>query len=103
MGSADGGIVTVRITNGATGPTVQAVGRIMVAHHANGSMPAAAAEGTADTDWKQVDEFSPGVGNNATARRSFSFGPEVASVQVEITGHTGQAVTAEAIATTYTY
>ena len=98
----DGGIVTLRITNGGTGPTAQCEGRVLVAHKQS-SMPAAAAEGTADGDWKQVYAIGGGTTANASARGVFRFGPEVAYVEVEFTGNTGQAVTVEAHATTYTY
>lgn len=100
--SVDGGILTFRITNGATGPTVQAVARVLVAHK-DSAMPAAASEGTGDTDWKQVMEIGAGTVANASARGVFRFGPEVAYLEIEFTGNTGQAVTVEAHATTYTY
>jgi len=100
--AVDGGIVTFRITNGGTGPGVQAVARVLVAHK-GGSMPAAAAEGTADTDWKQVAEIGGGTTASASTRGSYRFGPEVAYIEVEFTGNTSQAVTVEAHATTYTY
>ena len=100
--AVDGGIVTLRITNGGTGPTVQCEGRILVAHK-DSAMPTAAAEGTADTDWKQVAVIGGGTANNASSRGIYRFGPEVAYLEVEFTGNTGQAVTVEAHATTYTY
>lgn len=100
--SVDGGIVTFRITNGATGPTAQAVARILIAHK-DSAMPAAAAEGTGDTDWKQVLEIGGGTTANASTRGVYRFGPEVAYLEVEFTGNTGQSVTVEAHATTYTY
>lgn len=93
----EGGIVTMRITNGGTGPTVQCVGRILIAHKTT-SMPAAAAEGV---DWKQVYEFGGGTTANAVSRATWRFGPEVAYIEVEFTGNTGQAVTVEAYGTTY--
>jgi len=98
----DGGIITLRMTNGGTGPTVQAVARVLVAHKGS-SMPAAAAEGTADTDWKQVYELGGGTTANASTRGVYRFGPEVAYAEVEFTGNTGQSVTVEAHATTYVY
>ena len=98
----DGGLVTFRITNGGTGPTVQAVARVLVAHK-GASMPAAAAEGAADTDWKQVYEIGGGVTASASTRGVYEFGPEVAYLEIEFTGNTGQAVTVEAHATTYAY
>lgn len=102
VSAVDGGILTWRITNGGTGPTVQAVARILVAHK-DTSMPAAAAEGTADTDWKQVAEVGGGTTASVSTRGSYKFGPEVAYIEVEFTGNTGQAVTVEAHATTFTY
>lgn len=102
VSAVDGGILTWRITNGGTGPTVQAVARILVAHK-DTSMPAAAAEGTADTDWKQVSEVGGGTTASVSTRGVYRFGPEVAYIEVEFTGNTGQAVTVEAHATTYTY
>lgn len=98
----DGGIVTMRITNGGTAPTVQAVMRILVAHK-DSAMPTAASEGTADTDWKQVMEVGGGTTNNASTRAVYRFGPEVAYLEVEFTGNTAQSVTVEAHATTFTY
>jgi hypothetical protein len=103
--AVDGGILTFRITNGGTGPTAQCVARILVAHgtSASESMPAAAAEGTGDQDWKQVFELGGGTTNSASTRGSYRFGPEVAYLEIEFTGNTAQSVTVEAHATTFTY
>ena len=98
---ADGGHVTFRITNGATGPTLQCEGRVLVSHAS--ALPAAASEGTADNDWKRVAVISGGTITNDTTRGRFIFGPEVRHLEIEFTGNTGQAVTVEAIATTYVY
>lgn len=100
--AVDGGIVTMRMTNGGTGPTAQCLGRILVAHKQT-SMPALAAEGTGDNDWKQVAEIAGGTAANASSRFSYRFGAEVAYLEVEFTGNTGQSVTVEAHATTFTY
>ncbi len=100
--TVDGGIVTFRMINGATGPTAQCVARILIAHK-GAAMPAAAAEGTGATDWKQVYEIGGGVTANGSFRSSYRFGPEVAYLEVEFTGNTGQAVTVEAHATTFAY
>lgn len=100
--AVDGGIVTLRITNGGTGPTAQCEARVLIAHKGS-SMPAAAAEGTGDLDWKQVYSLGGGVAANASMRGVYRFGPEVAYIEVEFTGNTGQAVTVEAHATTFTY
>ncbi len=100
--SVDGGILTYRITNGATGPTVQCTARVLVAHK-DSAMPAAAAEGTGDTDWKLVSEIGGGSANSASTRGVYRFGPEVAYLEIEFTGNTAQSVTVEAHATTFTY
>jgi hypothetical protein len=97
VSSKYGGIITMKITNGATGPTVQCDGRVLVSHEA--TLPAAASAGA---DWKTVWRFGGGTTNSAATEQSFVFGPEVRHVEVEFTGNTAQAVTVEAIATTYT-
>lgn len=96
----DGGVVTFRITNGGTGPTVQCEARILVAHK-DSAMPSAAAEGTGDTDWKLVYSLGGGTANSASTRGMFRFGREISYLEVEFTGNTGQAVTVEAHATTH--
>ena len=92
-----GGIITMKITNGVTGPTVQCEGRVLISH--NDTLPAAASAGA---DWKTVWRFGGGTTNSAVTEQSFTFGPEVRHVEIEFTGNTGQAVTVEAVATTYT-
>lgn len=98
----DGGIVTFRITNGATGPGAQCEGRILVAHKGT-SMPASGAEGTGDTAWKQVYVIGGGITGSASTRGVYRFGPEVAYLEVEFDGNTSQSVTVEAHATTFVY
>lgn len=100
--SVDGGILTFRITNGATGPAAGCDARVLVAHK-DSAMPAAASEGTADTDWKQVYVINGGTTNSATTRGVYRFGPEVAYLEIEFNGNTSQNVTVEAHATTFTY
>lgn len=100
--AVDGGIVTFRITNGGTGPTLQCEARVLVAHK-DSAMPAAASEGTGDGDWKQVYVLGGGTTLNVSTRGVYRFGPEVAYLELEFTGNTGQSVTVEAIGTTYTY
>ena len=92
-----GGIVTMKITNGGTGPTVQCEGRVLISHA--DALPAAAAAGT---DWKTIWRFGGGTTNSAMTEQSFQFGPEVRHLEIEFTGNTGQAVTVEAVASTYT-
>lgn len=100
--AADGGMIRFRITNGGTGPTAQAVATVLVAQK-NSAMPAAAAEGTADTDWKQVYQIGGGTASSASTRGAYRFGPEVAYIEIEFTGNTGQAVTVECTGDTYAY
>lgn len=100
--AADGGMIRWRMTNGGTGPTVQCEARILIARKQT-SMPAAAAEGTADDDWKLVAAQGGGTVASASTRGSYSFGPEVAYVEIEFTGNTGQSVTVECTGDTYAY
>ena len=95
--TAFGGIVTFKITNGATGPSAQCEARILISH--NASMPAAASAGA---DWKTVYRVGNGTGNNTVGEWSYVFGPEVMSLEVEFTGNTGQSVTVEAYASEVT-
>ena len=87
-----GGFLTMKITNGGTGPTLQCEGRVLVAHN-DGSTPAAASAGA---DWKTVWRFGGGTTANAITEQSYEFGPGIAHIEVEFTGNTGQAVTVEA-------
>jgi hypothetical protein len=102
VSAADGGMIRWRITNGATGPTSPCEARVMVARKQT-TMPAAGAEGTGDDAWKQI--YVQGSSNlaNASVRGSFRFGPEVAYIQIEFTGNTGQAVTVECTGDSFVY
>lgn len=90
--TAFGGLLTVKLTNGATGPTIQAEGRVLVAHN-SGATPTAASAGT---DWKTIWVFGGGTTANAITEQSISLDQSVMHVEVEITGNTGQTVTCEA-------
>lgn len=92
-----GGILTMKITNGVTGPTAQCEGRVMISHE--DILPTA---GPAGADWKTVWRFGGGTISNQTTEQRYLFGPEVRHIQVEFTGNLGQSVTVEAIASTYT-
>lgn len=84
--------LTIKITNGATGPTLQCTARVLIAH--NATLPAA---GSAGTDWKTLfAPVGPGVLAGAVGEWSFPIGREVMCLEVEFTGNTGQAVTVEA-------
>lgn len=102
VSAADGGMIRWRMTNGATGPTVQCQARVLLARKQT-SMPTAAAEGTGNDDWKQVHVQGGGTTNNGVTRGTYTFGPEVAYVEIEFTGNTGQSVTVECTGDSYAY
>jgi len=100
--SADGGQIRFRITNGGTGPSAQCEARVLVARKQT-SMPAAGSEGTGDDDWKLVYTIGGGTANSISTRGVYTFGPEVAYVEIEFTGNATQAVTVECTGDTYSY
>lgn len=102
VSAADGGMIRWRMTNGGTGPTVQCTAKVLVARK-QGSMPAAGAEGTGSDDWKQIYEQGGGTANSASTRGSYRFGPEIAYIEIEFTGNTGQSVTVECTGDSYVY
>lgn len=102
VSAADGGMLRWRITNGGTGPTTQCVATVLAARK-QASMPSAAAVGTGDDAWKVVYQQGGGTAASASTYGSYRFGPEIAYVQVEFTGNTGQAVTVECTGDTYAY
>lgn len=85
-----GGIITFRMDNGATGPTIACSFNILIAH--NSTTPTA---GGAGTDWKTLASYSGGTAANLVTADSHIIGPEVMGLCVEFTGNTGQAVTVE--------
>ena len=96
--SAFGGILTLKLTTGATGPTTQALGNVLIAHNA-GATPAA---GSAGVDWKTLFSFGSGLGASAITEQSLVIDPSVMHLEVEVTGNTGQAVVCEAIFSEFT-
>ena len=90
--TSQGGILTGKITNGGTGPTLQCEMRILVAHN-DGATPSAASAGAV---WKTVQRFGGGTTANAVSEFSYVVDPGVQHLEVEFTGNTGQAVTVEA-------
>src|SRR5574337_1309983 len=86
-----GGLLTMKITNGGTGPTAQCEGRVLVAH--NATLPAA---GSAGADWKTVWRFGGGTTASAVTEQAYDVPVGVMGLEVEFTGNTGQAVTVEA-------
>lgn len=86
-----GGPMTLKITNGATGPTAQCQCNVLVAH--NAATPAAASAGA---DWKTLFSFGGGTTALAVTEQYLNVAPGVMQLEVEFTGNTGQAVTVEA-------
>jgi hypothetical protein len=88
-----GGILTAKITNGATGPAIQATIQVLIAHN-SGATPTGAAEGA---DWKLIYEIGGGTTANGITRiRGLPIAKDVMHLHVRVTGNTGQAVTCEA-------
>ena len=90
--TAQGGMLTVKITNGATGPTVPATVNILIAHN-SGATPTGASAGA---DWKTIWSFAASTGNNVVTEQSITIDPGVMHLEFEVTGNTAQAVTCEA-------
>lgn len=90
--TAQGGGLTIKVTNGGTGPTVQASVNVLVAHN-SGTTPTAASAGT---DWKTIWSFGCGTTASAVTEQFIEIGPSIMHLEVEVTGNTGQAVTCEA-------
>jgi hypothetical protein len=90
--TAFGGLLTVKLTNGGTGPTLQAEARVLVAHNA-GATPTAAGAGA---DWKTIYVVGNGTAANTVGEWSIPIDQSVMHCEVEITGNTGQAITCEA-------
>lgn len=91
LNSKYGGMLTLKITNGGTGPTVQCVANVLYAH--NASLPTAASAGT---DWKTAYQIGGGTTANAVTEIALPIDASVMCLEVEFTGNTGQAVTVEA-------
>jgi hypothetical protein len=90
--TASGGTLTIKLTNGGTGPTLQAVANVMIAHD-SGATPAA---GSAGAVWKTIWSFGGGTAINGVTEQPIAIDASVMHLQVEVTGNTGQAVVCEA-------
>lgn len=90
--TAFGGLLTFKVTNGGTGPTIGATVNVLVAHN-GGSTPTAASAGA---DWKTVRSIAHIVTASAVGEWSIPIDQSVMHLEVEVTGNTGQAVTCEA-------
>lgn len=89
--AAYGGTLTLKITNGGTGPTVQCTCNVLIAH--NATLPTAASAGA---DWKTIYTFGGGTTAGAVTEMSLPIDASIMALEVEFTGNTGQAVTVEA-------
>jgi hypothetical protein len=99
--TAHGATVTVKLTNGATGPTVPCTCNILIAHD-GGATPTAASAGAV---WKTLWSFAGLTTNNGVFEQSIAIDASVMHLCVEFTANTAQAVTVEAFAsetTSYT-
>lgn len=90
--TAQGGFLTLKITNGGTGPTAQCVATVLVAHN-DGATPAAAAAGA---DWKTIWVVAGGTSANGVTEQFLDVPAGVMHLEVQFSGNTGQAVTVEA-------
>lgn len=89
--TSNGGILTIKITNGGTGPTTPCECRVLIAH--NSSTPSA---GSAGTDWKTLDKANGGLTASAITELWWLIDDGVMALEVEFDGNTGQDVTIEA-------
>jgi hypothetical protein len=86
-----GGFLTIKMTNGGTGPTAQCLCNILIAH--NAVLPTAASAGT---DWKTIATVGGGTTASFITEVGFPIDPAIMCLEVEFTGNTGQSVTVEA-------
>ncbi len=86
-----GGFLTIKMTNGTTGPAVQCVCNILIAH--SPTLPAAASAGA---DWKTIASYGGGTVSNATTELGLPIDPSIMCLEVEFNGNTAQPVTVEA-------
>lgn len=91
--SGMGGLMTAKITNGATGPTGQCVVTLQVAH-TDSTLPGAGAEGST---WKRFYTLGGGgSSNNGVTPFQMEIPPGPKNWQLEFSGPSGSAVTVEA-------
>lgn len=90
--TASGGILTIKLTNGSPGPSVQAEARVMIAHN-SGATPTA---GSAGANWKTIWTFGGSTSASTVTEQSITIDPAVMHLQVEVAGNTGQPVVCEA-------
>lgn len=86
-----GGVLTVKITNGGTGPATACEARVLIAH--NASTPSA---GSAGADWKTVYRGTGGTVASTAMEYTWIIDASAMALEVEFDGNTGQDVTIEA-------
>ena len=86
-----GGLLTVKITNGGTGPTTACECRVLVAH--NATTPSA---GSAGSDWKTAYKGTGGTVASTVMEYVWIIDAAAMALEVEFDGNTGQDVTIEA-------
>lgn len=86
--TAFGGILTIKITNGATGPTELAVARVQISGD--------------NSNWKTHLTFVGPNGNNAVGEYSPPIHDGIMYLRVVVDSNTGQAVTCEAFGQEFT-
>ena len=91
--TASGGMLTMKITNAATGPTAQLTGTVYMAHSSSGTAPTLAGEGA---DWKTLYQFGGGTVANAVTPTSIEVSDGVGWLQVRFENATGTAPKCEA-------
>lgn len=77
-----GGFITMQLTNGATGPTVQATAFVETSGD--------------NVNWKEVASFGGGVLANAITPMPYEVHPGIMYIRVRVAGNTGQPVVCEA-------
>lgn len=80
--SAFGGLVTAKVTNGATGPTIGCTAYFEVS--------------VDNSAWKVVQAATAAVANSAVTEWGWDVPPSVMYARVRFTGNTAQSVTIEA-------
>lgn len=93
--TAHGGILSIQIKNGATGPTTPCVAYVGISHN-TGTMPTAST--TWGTDWFLLTALYGTISNNDVRNcPPIEIPAGVQHVEVVNTGNTGQAVTVTAV------
>lgn len=90
--TAQGGVLTIKISNGATTLGNPCICKILIAHN-SGATPAS---GPAGSDWKTIQSFSGGVAASTSTEKMFIIDPSIMHLQVEFFGNTTGGVDIEA-------